>query len=421
MTIAELYESRKDDPRWNTSYPLNPSDWAAYRVSGSLPFKDESSLSFYIHIPFCKQLCSFCEYTRMLCPDENIQRRYIEVVANDIRQFKSQYNDFTLLGFDIGGGTPTALSTSCFAYLMDVYDDAIAGLTLSETFEPSIEATFSTLSEEKLDRLVKSGIRRLSLGVQSSYKSVLRKYRRDTMIETEMKEWLEKVWNAGVEKINLDLMYGLEGQDFETIDNDLRLISELRPQQVTLYELRTNMIPDKLIPDKETLFGQYSRYYEGFIKMGYDARFGQNTFTKYAKDFGISSYLRERMLNGASYKGFGLSAQSMNTYGLSYNIGKAASINQSILSTNSYQEEYTYFLPQKELAAKYLAISAYKGSFSIEKLQEFGIEKSSIQSILDFCLSEALLCYNGSNRLAVTPKGFKYYGALFSLFWNQQQ
>ena len=357
----------------------------------------------------------------MLCPDEQQQRRYIGVVANDIRQFKTQHNNFTLLGFDIGGGTPTVLSESNFDYLMDVYDDAITGLTLSDAFEPSIEATFNTLSEEKLNRMVKSGIRRLSLGVQSSCKSVLKKYCREAMIEAEMKEWLKKAWKTGIEKINFDLMYGLEGQDSVTIDSDLRLIADLKPQHVTLYELRTNMIPEKRIPSKDELYNQYSLYYEGLIQMGYNARFGQNTFTKYTDDFGVSSYLRERMLNGASYKGFGLSAQSMSAAGLSYNIGKTRSVSQSILCTKSYQEEYTYLLPPIELAAKYMAISAYSGSFSLEKLKKYGIEESNIQTVLDFCLSKTLLDYYGHNRFVVTPKGFKYYGALFSLFWNQQQ
>ena len=118
MTIAELYQSRKNDPCWNTSYPISPSDWATYRVPGPLSFENDHRMSFYIHIPFCKQLCSFCEYTRMLSPDENVQRDYLFAIANDIEQFKQQYKDVTLLGFDIGGGTPTSLSEKNFSLLM---------------------------------------------------------------------------------------------------------------------------------------------------------------------------------------------------------------------------------------------------------------------------------------------------------------
>ena len=70
MTIAEVYQSRKNDPCWNTSYPISPSDWAVYRVPGPLSFENDHRLSFYIHIPFCKQLCSFCEYTICLAQQQ---------------------------------------------------------------------------------------------------------------------------------------------------------------------------------------------------------------------------------------------------------------------------------------------------------------------------------------------------------------
>lgn len=173
MDIAKLFELRKDDSRWNSSYPLSPNDWSAYRVAGSLPFDDDKILSFYIHIPFCKQICSFCEYTRMLCPDDSLQEAYIKTISNDIRCFKERYRNFALHGFDIGGGTPSALSEECFSTLLDVYDEALSGLALTDDFEPSIEATFNTLSLAKLERVVKSGIRRLSLGVQSSDSKIL--------------------------------------------------------------------------------------------------------------------------------------------------------------------------------------------------------------------------------------------------------
>ena len=419
MTIAELFQSRKNDPRWNTSYPLNPSDWAAYRVQGSLSFENDSRISFYVHIPFCKQLCSFCEYTRMLCPDENVQRDYLLAIDNDIEQFKQRYKDIALLGFDIGGGTPTSLSENNFSLLMQIYRNAILGLCVDDRYEPSIEGTFNTLSEQKLEEMATNGFQRLSLGVQSSCSSVLHHHQRRNASEAMMSSWLTKAWDKGIKKVNLDFMYGLKGQNESTIRQDLRLISRLKPQQVTLYELRTNMISAKETFTKELLYSQYAQYYEGLIAMGYNARFGQNTFSVDAKDEGVSSYLRERMLNGAAYKGFGLSAQSMSSVGLSYNIGKVAHANVALLSASSYPEEYTYSLPKKEMAAKYMAISAYNGSFSLDRLLSYGIKKESLNEILDFCFSQGLLLYeNDKKHVIVTPKGFVHYGALFSLFFS---
>lgn len=102
----------------------------------------------------------------------------------------------------------------------------------------------------------------------------------------------------------------------------MKAIEILNPEQVTLYELRTNMIREPSYLSKDELYYAYRCLYEGLIALGYHARFGQNTFSKYIADHGVSSYLRSRMLDGVAYKGFGLSAQSMNNEGISYNIGK---------------------------------------------------------------------------------------------------
>ena len=417
MTIAELSQSRKNDPCWNTSYPISPSDWATYRVQGPLSFENDRRLSFYIHIPFCKQLCSFCEYTRMPCPDDNVQRNYLFAIANDIKRFKQQYQDVTLLGFDIGGGTPTSLSEKNFSLLMQIYQTAISGLGLDDKYEPSIEGTFNTLSEYKLEAMVKSGFHRLSLGVQSSCNSVLHRHQRGSTKEAIMSSWLKKAWEKGIKKINLDFMYGLKGQNQSTIRQDIELISRLRPQQVTLYELRTNMISAEESFTKDELYDKYVQYYDGLIALGYYARFGQNTFSVDTTDEGVSSYLRERMLNGAAYKGFGLSAQSMSSSGIAYNVGKLAVTPQNELNKESYTELFTYLLPLNELASKYMAISAYNGSFSIARLRDYGISERTLNEIVGFCIDEGLLYKGERDRMFITPKGFKHYGALFSLFY----
>lgn len=418
MTIAELFESRKDDPRWNTSYPLSPSDWTAYRVSGPLPFMNDTRMSFYVHIPFCKQLCSFCEYTRMLCPDEEAQRAYLTAIAHDIEQFRLNYAGFTLLGFDIGGGTPTALSEDNFSFLMKIYHDAVSGLLLSADYEPSIEGTFNTLSERKLGEMSKHGFHRLSLGVQSSCGSVLRQHHRGLSSEAVMSSWLRKAWEMGIRKVNLDFMYGLQGQSEKTICQDLELIEHLMPQQVTLYELRTNMISNKSVCSKNELYEQYSQFYDGLITLGYKGRFGQNTLSLDAYDEGVSSYLRERMLNGTAYKGFGLSAQSMSSCGVSYNVGKLSLEPQKLIGSVSYPEEYTYLLPAQELAAKYIAISAYNGSFSIERLKDFGVQEESLKETFDFFISQGLL-YRDADRIYISREGFVHYGAIFSILYSK--
>ena len=417
MTIPEVYESRKNDPRWNTSYPLSPGDWARYRVAGPLPFDNERCLSFYVHIPFCKQLCSFCEYTRMLCPDEKQQNSYIHTVISDIKLFKQQHPNLVLQGFDIGGGTPTSLSDDGFSFLMKEYKDVLSGLELTADFEPSIEASFDTLSESKIKAIANSGIRRLSLGVQTSCDAVLNKLNRNGVGEQRMREWLSMAWNCGISKVNLDFMYGLKGQNAVTIEMDLALVEKLKPQQVTLYELRTNMLANKDMPSKQTLFDNYSQYYRGLLSLGYQAPFGQNTFSVNGVDMGVSSYIRHRMKDAAPYKGFGISAQSMNRKGVSYNVGKNG-FQKTLLNCRSFGEEYTYQLPEAEIAAKYVAISAYSGAFSTSVLSSL-LHKDARQTFceqLDFCFGNNLLQQKG-DLIQITEKGFEHFGAVFSLFY----
>jgi oxygen-independent coproporphyrinogen-3 oxidase len=418
MDINQLFESRKEDSRWNTSYPLLPSDWAPYRAKGPLAFV-EKEMAFYVHIPFCRQLCAFCEYSRMLCPDEGSQRSYLLAVARDIDSFIARHPDITLIGFDIGGGTPTALSDDNFARLAALYRSVVERLRLSPDFEPSIEATFSTLTPAKLTSIREAGIERVSLGLQSSCSNVLRQNHRRSQHLDELCRAIGNLRDGGaVRKVNLDLMYGLKGQTLESLHHDMMAIAELAPEQVTLYELRTNMTGEAVHWDKNALYRGYAYLYERLTAMGYHARFGQNTFSRDATDGGLSSYLRHRMLDGAAYKGFGLSAQSMSGEGVSYNIGKNGRDLKSLISRDTFDEEYTYRLPAAELASKYIAVGAYHGSFSLRRLSaiwgEDAAERYAPQ--LAFCLEQGLIAIDEEGVVSCTPAGFKYYGAVFSLF-----
>ena len=420
MDIESIYTHSKQDERYNTSYPLCPEDWKQYRVDGELNYTGCKRLSFYIHIPFCQHLCSFCEYTRTRVPSVDVQRLYLDGVKHDIECFISTYPQITLCGFDIGGGTPTSLDDTCFEYLMNIYRSVIEKVRLTDDFEPSIEATFQTLSSHKVQLIRAAGIKRISLGIQTSVKSVQVNNGRSNPQQNMMADVIRMIHANGIEKVNIDLMYGLRGQTIDATRQDLACIEQLTPEQVTLYELRTNMLCCKEESSKEQLFQCYNQLYERLIKLGYQARFGQNTFTKHPIDKGLSSYLRHRMLEFIPYKGFGLSAQSMSPTGISYNNGKGShALNQLIEQSNSYQASDTYLLPREEMLSKYIAISAYYGQISLtvasQILGKDFLETFSTQ--IDFCTQQGLTVMTG-NHLAITRKGFKYYGAVFSLFYD---
>lgn len=420
MDIGSIFTHRMNDVLYNTSYPLNPEHWKPFRVDGELNYSGCHLLSFYIHIPFCEHLCNFCEYTRTLVPDREIQQRYLECVMRDIDSFLDTYPQITLCGFDIGGGTPTSLCDECFEYLLDLYKKVVRRVNLAEDFEPSIEATFQTLSAHKARQISEAGIKRISLGIQSSVKSVQYSNGRKNHGLQMMTDIIRTIHSNGIEKVNVDLMYGLKGQNLEDTDHDLACIAQLSPEQVTLYELRTNMICCKEESTKEELFSCYSHLFDGLTKLGFHARFGQNTFTKNPLDKGLSSYLRHRMLEFIPYKGFGLSAQNLAPNGISYNIGKGSRfLHQLIKHSSNYPSSDTYLLPRREMLSKFIAISAYYGQISITVASKIlGMDFiTSFTPQVDFCKQQGLMEIEGDN-LMITKKGFKHYGAVFSLFFN---
>lgn len=376
-------------------------------------------MAFYLHIPFCKRLCAFCEYSRTILPSAELQMKYLKTLRKDIADFICENTNMSLYGFDIGGGTPTALDDQSFENLMDIYCKVTGQINQTPDYEPSIEGTFETLSYHKAKLIADSGVHRLSLGVQSSSKSVLAPLNRRTELIESMRQAIDLAHNAGIRKINLDLMYGLPGQSLESINDDIRLIGYLRPEQVTVYELRTNQLPTTYKVNAQLSYDQYCILFDELTGMGYSCLFGQNTFSMDPEDKGLSSYLRHRMFDGWQYKGFGLSAQSMSDVGLSYNICKGSINLNQISETPTYESVRHYALPREEIFAKYVAISGYSGGLSLKSSRRiygrdfdarFGeiisaLEKEGLGTIID-------------DRFQMTRKGYRYYGAILSIFYT---
>lgn len=394
----------------------------------TLPFDASKPVALYIHIPFCKKICSFCEYTKMCVPSKEMQRNYFNALVDDIERFLGLYPNVTLYGLDIGGGTPTAVDTGIFAGFISWLSEFISDREITADFESSIEGSFDTLVDDYWGKhrsyyIAQAGIKRLSLGVQSTSSDILEPLHRNAVSPKKMREAIAYWHKQGISKINLDLMYGLPGQTIETIRQDISVIRELHPEQVTVYEFRTNQLRNKYKTDSENCYAQYCELFKGLTQLGYNGEFGRNTFSIDAIDCGLSSYLRHRMFEGWQYKGFGISAQSMSGFGVSYNLGKNQHIGKMIDSEwlidndHSYESPAYYQLPREELLSKFIAISGYSGGFSLSAAKElYGPEFiSDYQHIIHFLVNENLALIIG-DRLQLTELGFRNYGAVLSLF-----
>lgn len=110
----------------------------------------------------------------------------------------------------------------------------------------------------------------------------------------------------------------------------------------------------------------------------------------------------------------------MSKAGISYNVGKGEKSIKNLIDQSTFECGDTYILPNKELASKYIAISAYNGSLSLSHLSEIvGVDaRKAYKEIIDFCITDGLLNIT-DEELVITEKGFEHCGAVFSLFYSR--
>lgn len=415
--IDKIFKKSSEDNRCNTSYPLNKESWLDYKVYNHDLFFGEEELSIYIHISFCETLCSFCEYIKFKT-NEEYEKQYIKILIKDIESFLKTHSIKKLYGFDVGGGTPTSLNIESFKELMKI-SKKINSLSRVSDYESSIEGTFNTITEEKIKLIKNSGFSRISLGIQTTNTKVLFDNNRPSIKLEKMIEVVNLIKKYGM-KVNIDLMYGISGQTINDVKNSIEVIKSLSPNHVTLYEMRYNMINKKCNFDKESLYNFYEKFYLGLTKLGYKSNFSQNTFTK-EDDLGLSSYLKYRMIENISYKGFGISAQSKSKTGLSYNVGKSKLSFEECTKRKTFYEEDIYLLPKEELLAKYIAVSLYYGKFKLSIMESIIEDNPTLKykKEFEYLLSNNYVSIDG-DWVSLTKKGFKYFGSVGSLFYSNK-
>ena len=187
--------------------------------------------SIYVHIPFCKTLCTYCAFNTYAGLEDSIEP-YLAALEGEMALIgdSSRLTAHTLY---FGGGTPSLLTPSQVA---SVIDGASLYLGLSADAEISLEANPGSLDRDKLAGYRAAGVSRLSMGVQSAHADELMLFgRRHTFAEAA--EAFRLAREAGFDNINLDLIYGAPGQTLQLWRESLRALLEWQPQHLSLYSL----------------------------------------------------------------------------------------------------------------------------------------------------------------------------------------
>lgn len=186
----------------------------------------------YIHIPFCHQICNYCDFNKVFFKDQPVDE-YIEALGKEMRLWAKEHDFSNIETIFLGGGTPTSLSPKQLDRLLTLIRMYIP---MEHVTEFTSEANPDELTKDKLEVLLNGGVNRLSLGVQAFQKDLLEKLGRTHSNEHVFKT-IEEAKKVGFENISIDLMYGLPGQTMQQWEDTLQIAFSLQLPHYSAYSL----------------------------------------------------------------------------------------------------------------------------------------------------------------------------------------
>ena len=376
-------------------------------------------MGLYVHIPFCKQKCMYCDFPAY----QNLQdyyETYVYALVQEIDLWVSEHAESKERSIDtiyFGGGTPTELSIQ---QLQMIVDKIKSTFTITDDCHMTIESNPGEVDLQYLTKLVKLGFNRISFGVQTFDDKALTMLHRSHSGE-KAKQAVYDAKEAGFTDINIDLIYGLPRQTLEDIQHNLNIVKDLPINHISTYGLQVevgtylyHLVQKNLIsiPSESIDESMYDTMMAGLKELGFE----RYEISNFAKD---NSYSRHNLKywHYIDYLGFGAGAHSFYD-------GVRRSNNRNVMpyiqSVDRYimptidTETITVERAQEDFC--FLALRTKWGLDEQKFEDRFGVSVHNLfGNILEDLVTKGLLEYqNGSYHL--TSEGAKHGNYVFSQF-----
>lgn len=254
--------------------------------------------SLYLHIPFCMQICSYCDFCKMFY-NEKMVNDYLEELEKEIT--KNYQNDI-LKTIYIGGGTPSSLKDYQLDKLFFITDK----FNIEKEYEFTFECNISDINKELLEKLKENKVNRISIGIETineKFYELINRYNDKEDIKEKIK-LTKKYFN----NINIDLMYGFPNETLNDLINDLEVFKDLDVPHISIYSLileeNTKLYINNTKPLDEELESNMYYYIINYLKkLGYK----HYEISNFSKE-GYESKHNLTYWNNEEYYGFGLSS-----------------------------------------------------------------------------------------------------------------
>ena len=266
-------------------------------------------LGIYIHIPFCKRKCNYCDFVSFSGKQKLIEQ-YINSLKKEISNCKVNKENYLVETIYFGGGTPSYIESK---FIIDILQIIKQKFNISKNLEITIEANPGTVDKQKLQDYYNAGINRISFGLQSTKSDLLKLVGRIHSYSSFLDAY-NSAREIGFKNINVDLMIGLPVETIEDVQKDLERIIKLKPEHISVYSLivEEGTVIEQKISNKELYLPSetlerkmYWKVKEELEKQGYI----HYEISNFAKQ-GYESKHNMSCWNQEEYIGFGLAAHS---------------------------------------------------------------------------------------------------------------
>jgi len=293
----------------------------------------------YLHIPFCKQACTYCDFHFSV--NMNSKTELVKAILLEIDQRKNYLEGEEIETIYFGGGTPSVLNED---ELNSILEKINREFNVVKNAEITLECNPDDLNPEKLDQLKRGGINRLSIGLQSFNEEEL-KWMNRAHNATESLNCVKLAQHKGFNNITIDLIYGSKFQDMNSWEKTLQIAVNLNVQHISAYNLtiesKTKLGFDhKKGTEPEVSEELSSAQFKKMIEV-----LQNNGYVHYEiSNFGKENYFSRHNSNywkGAKYLGLGPSAHSFNKESRQWNVSSNSAYIQNVNANDVYFEKET--------------------------------------------------------------------------------
>ena len=361
----------------------------------------------YLHIPFCRSKCDYCDFYSMPAGDD-LMDRYQKALLTQIKSMVRRLKGRTVDTIYIGGGTPSYYGEKRLRELLGYLQ---RHLSVAKNAEITVECNPDTVDLKSMIRLRKAGVNRISLGMQSADPDQLRCVHR--VHDPQQVIWaVEDIRAAKIENLSLDLIYGLPGQSMDSWRNTVRAALALHPDHLSCYGLkveegtplarRVDEEGDMDLPDGDS----QADFYLEAVEQIQQAGFRQYEISNFART-GMESRHNLKYWMGREYAGFGPGAHSYLD-GVRYAWPRdLAGYLEALEAGEPVAMAEKETVPPREQAREYLLLRmrTMRGIEEWEYRRSFGLNFEPISRRLEFFESHRW-AEQSDHRWHFTPQGF---------------